>query len=62
MIGAILSICLQANPAQCALQHFRVEPSACHLRAYRAEAPAEGDWRAVIIRVKCLGQMQRRHS
>jgi hypothetical protein len=62
MIGAILSICLQANPAQCALQHFRIEPRACHLRSYRAEVPGRGDWRAVIVRVKCTGQMERRHS
>jgi hypothetical protein len=64
MIAAVLSICLQANRAQCALQHFRIEPNACHLPSYRAEAPAGDDWREVIVRVKCLGQatIQRRHS
>jgi hypothetical protein len=64
MIAAILSICLQADPAQCALQHFRIEPNACHLPSYRAEVPAGGAWRAVMVRVKCLAQTvpQRRHS
>jgi hypothetical protein len=62
MIAAVLSICLQANPAQCAMQHFRVEP-ACLLRSYRAEAPVSGDWRAVIVGLKCAAHMppQRRH-
>jgi len=60
MIAAVLSICLQANPEQCAAQQFRVEPAACHLRSYRAEAPLSGDWRAVIVRLKC--HAPQRHS
>jgi hypothetical protein len=64
MIAAILSICLQADPTQCAVQHFRIEAKACHLGPYRAEAPAGGEWHAVIVGVKCFGQAapERRHS
>ena len=64
MIAAVLSICLQANPAQCAEQHFRIETKACHLGPYRAEAPAGGEWHAVIVGVKCLGHpaLDRHHS
>lgn len=53
MIAAVLSICLQASPTQCALKEFRIEPRACQLGPYRAEAPVEGEWRAVVVRVIC---------
>lgn len=64
MIAAVLSICLQANPAQCAEQHFRIETKACHLGPYRAEARAGDEWRAIIVGVKCLGHAapERRRS
>lgn len=60
MIAAILAVCLQANPAQCVSQQFRVEPAACRVRPYRAEAPLDGEWRAVIVTLKC--RAVERHS
>jgi hypothetical protein len=60
VIAALLSICLRADPAQCAVQHFRIAPSACHLPAYPAEVPVGTAWREVFVRVKC--HVPRRHS
>ncbi|MFZ3177736.1 MAG: hypothetical protein WA150_07245 [Methylovirgula sp.] len=60
MIAAVLSICLHAHPAQCAVQHFRIAPSACHLPAYPAEVPDAAGWREVVVRVTC--HVSRRHS
>jgi hypothetical protein len=53
MIGAILSICLAAQPAQCAVQHFRIAPGACHFRAYPAEVQVGDQWREVVVRLTC---------
>jgi hypothetical protein len=53
MIAAVLSICLAVQPAQCAFQHFRIAPSACHFRAYRAEVPAGDQSRDVVVRLTC---------
>jgi hypothetical protein len=53
MIGAVLSICLAAQPAQCAIQHFRIAPAACHFRAYPAEVRVGAQWRDVVVRLAC---------
>jgi hypothetical protein len=62
MIAAVLSICLQATPAQCAAQHIRIEPDACHLRSYQAEVLAGSEWRAVTVRLTCQATPQHQHS
>jgi hypothetical protein len=62
VIAAVLAICLQATPAQCAAQNIRIEPDACHLRPYRAEVPAGSEWRAVTVRLTCQAAAQHRHS
>jgi hypothetical protein len=60
VIAAVLSICFAVNPSQCVMQQFRIEPAACRLRSYRAEAPVDGEWRAVVVKVKCGGRAPQR--
>jgi hypothetical protein len=34
-------------------KQIHVQPQACHFPALRAEYPLDGDWHAVVLKIRC---------
>ena len=53
LVAAAVTVCLISIPTQCERHDLRVEPRACRLAPIRGEAPVNGTWTPVEVRITC---------